>query len=76
MFLPVCTVYVCMSLCFLCFFFFFFFFFYGPFGVPELKCTYLLTYLLITSLANLALISIKPTTFVGASSAKFTLKMH
>ena len=24
--------------------FFFFFFFYGPFGVPELKCTYLLTY--------------------------------
>ena len=28
--------------------FFVFFFFYGPFGVPELKCTYLLTYLLIS----------------------------
>ena len=39
MFLPVCIVYVCMFLCFL------FFFFHGPFGEPELKCTYLLTYM-------------------------------
>ena len=39
MFLPVCTVFVCMSFCVFCVFFF-----YGPFGVPELKCTYFFTY--------------------------------
>ena len=38
MFLPVCTVYVCMSFCVFCVFFSM-----GPL-VPELKCTYLLTY--------------------------------
>ena len=37
---------LCMFAC-LCVFCVFFSFFYGPFGVPELKCTYLLTYLLM-----------------------------
>ena len=47
-----CTVliqlYVSLSLYCVClhvFCVFCVFFFYGPFGVPELKCTYLLTYL-------------------------------
>ena len=42
-----------MFACFLCFLCFFLFFFYGPFGVPELKCTYLLTSYLLRPLDSL-----------------------